>query len=346
MSENSFNYVEVIRTGVEIGASDIHLTVGSPPLFRVNESLVSLKYTEKLAPEDLSFIVGDLLKNEEAQKYDLLIKGQMDMSTKIEGIGRLRLNIYKQRGSYALAFRTIPFNVPQLKDLGLPDVVENLSLKDKGLVLVAGQSGSGKSTTLAGIINYINSRKSSHIITLEDPVEFLHKHNRSVINQREIGHDTCGWEEGVESALRQNPDVLMVADVKDGNIFNHCLIAAETGHLVLASLYAKSCDSVLDKIDSFYSNEIERKQIRLRLSEVLEGIVVQDLIPCVDNGGMVVACEILTKGHNVSENIKNRIPLKPLIQKGEAMDMVSMESSLKKLNEMGLIGIQEIIRRT
>jgi len=336
---------EILAKAVEIGASDVHLTVFRPPVYRVNGKLISLSEDEQLSNEDTQRLGAEMIPSPKVKQY-LDENGQVDFSNAIQGVGRFRINIYVQRGSYAAAIRLIPFNIPPLDSLGLPPVVRELAIKDRGLVLVTGSTGSGKSTTLAAMIDLLNHTKSNHIITLEDPIEYLHRHNSCIINQREVGTDTGSFALALRAALRQDPDIILVGEMRDLETISTAVTAAETGHLVLATLHSSSAAQTVERIvDVFPPHQMA--QIRTQLSATLQGIISQQLIPRVDSKGRALACEIMVATpairNLIRENKSHQIYSS--IQTGAAQGMVTMEKSLKSLYQKGLISLEEVNKR-
>ncbi len=274
----------------QIGASDLHLVTGIPPAFRINGNLKFSKEDEVLTPEKIESVVRFLLN--EKQWALLKEKKDLDFSYGISGIGRFRINIHYQRGSLAAAIRLIPYDIPSLEELNLPDVIEKLCLKDRGLILVTGPTGSGKSTTLAAMIDIINRRRSAHIIIIEDPIEYLHSHKKSVVEQREIGGDSNSFADSLKYCLRQDPDVIMIGEMRDLETISTALTAAETGHLVMGTLHTPDAPGAIDRIIDVFP-PYQQSQIRLQLSTCLVAVIAQTLIPRADNNGRVPAVEIL-----------------------------------------------------
>lgn len=337
--------LEIIIRAVEMGASDVHLTVFRPPVYRVNGRLISLPGEEILKPEDTQRLAEEIIPNEEVR---MLFKqnGQVDFSNAFPGIGRFRVNLYVQRGSAAAAIRIIPINVPNIDELGLPPVVKEFAMKDTGLVLVTGVTGSGKSTTLAAMIDLMNRTRSLHILTLEDPIEYLHRHGGCMINQREIGMDARSFPQALRAALRQDPDVIMVGEMRDLETISTAITAAETGHLVLASLHSGSATQTIARIIDVFPPE-QQNQIRIQLANSLQGVISQQLVPRADNKGRVVACEILVTTPAVRNLIReNKVhQIYSVLQTGAAYGMITMEKSLRNLYEKGLISLDEFNKR-
>ncbi len=334
---------ELVRRAQAAGASDIHVTVEFPPVFRLGGELVRADDIP-LSRAQVEAILHPLLGS--AQRARLEECGHVDLSYSLPGVGRFRVNVYRQRGSLAAALRLIPVRVPHLHELGLPEVVASFARLQNGLVLVTGTAGSGKSTTLAAMVNLINSERSCHVITLEDPIEYLHRHNRSVINQREIGIDSDSFAGALRAALRQDPDVIMVGEMRDLETIAIALTAAETGHLVLSSLHTIDAAQTVDRIIDVFSPH-QQQQVRVQLAGVLRGIVAQALVPSVVPGRRVVACEVLVATPAVRNLIREgkTHQIVSAIQTGARFGMCTMEASLRRLAETGQISEEQYRER-
>ncbi|NLJ71942.1 MAG: type IV pilus twitching motility protein PilT [Syntrophomonadaceae bacterium] len=337
---------DLVKIGAEKGASDIHLTVMRPPTLRINGKLVALEDYPNLAPSD-TYKFGRELMTDEKLLRQIDEQGHADFSLSLTGIGRVRVNIYLQRGSYAIAIRLIPMEVPHIDSLGLPDVCRELPLKGNGLILVTGPTGSGKSTSLAAMINLINQTVSGNIITLEDPIEYLHKHGTCIVNQREIGTDCPNFSQGLRSALRQDPDVILVGEMRDLDTISIAMTAAETGHLVMATLHAANAIQTVERVVDVFPPH-QQQQIRIQLANTLLGIVSQQLIPRVDGKGRVLACEVLVANPAVRNLIRDNkaFQLHTVMQTGTNQGMVTMEKSLKHFLDRGMISAEEVRKRT
>jgi twitching motility protein PilT len=283
------NLHQLLKAMIEKGASDLHLTTGTAPQLRVDGHLTPLKM-DPLSPQDTKQACYSILTD--AQKHRFEASNELDLSFGVKGLARFRANIFVQRGAVAGAFRTIPYKILTFEELGLPSVIEKLAQKPRGLILVTGPTGSGKSTTLASIINKINTENNHHIITIEDPIEYLHPHKNCVVNQREVGADTQSFKSALRYILRQDPDVVLVGEMRDLETIEAALTVSETGHLCLATLHTNSCVQTINRvIDVFPAHQ--QSQIRTQLSFVLEGVVSQTLIPKATGGGRVIALEVM-----------------------------------------------------
>lgn len=326
--------------------SDLHLTVNSPPIIRYNGKLkVFRKYDHKFEFEELKEMARELL--DDSQWQTLQDKGEVDFSYSVPGVSRFRVNAYYQRGAISLALRIIPQEVPTIDELGLPDVLKKLALQRKGLVLCTGPTGSGKSTTLAAMINLINHSKKVHVLTLEDPIEYLHEHNQSIVHQREVGFDTSNFADGLRAALRQDPDVILVGEMRDLETISIALEAAETGHLVFATLHTSDAPSTVDRIiDVFPSHQ--QKQVRIQLSSSIKGIISQQLLPRSDGERRVAALEVLIGTKAVKNIIRegNSPQLRSAMQTGGKYGMIVMNNYLVKLYKEGKIDLEVALNRS
>jgi twitching motility protein PilT len=333
--------IDLLRLSAEKNASDLHLTVGVPPVLRVNGLLVQQEMPV-LSRDEVARLILSSLTDEQRAKFEA--KWELDFSVGIPGLSRFRINIFKQRGAIGAAVRRIPFQVPKLAELGLPAAVARLLKKEKGLVLVTGPTGSGKSTTLAAMIGVINETRPCHILTIEDPIEYLHRHNKAIVNQREVGSDTFSFADALRSALREDPDVILVGEMRDLETMAIALTASETGHLVFATLHTNSAAQSVDRvIDAFPPHQ--QSQIRLQMSASLEGILSQRLMPTADGLSRVVAAELLITTPAVRNMIRDakthQIPT--AIQMGGELGMQTMDSSLKDLYKRGVITYEEAV---
>lgn len=331
---------ELLAITIKQNASDLHLTVGVPPVIRVNGQLKHIG-NEKLQPADTEVYAKEI----SGEYYDRYMKiGELDTSFSVSGIGRFRVNLFKQRGSSAIAIRVVGLKVPTLNELQFPSVIKELISNQRGLVLVTGPTGSGKSTTLAAMINEINSSRAAHIITLEDPIEYLHKHNKSIINQREIGKDSLSYANALKSVLREDPDVILVGEMRDLETISIALTAAETGHLVLSTLHtigaAKTIDRIIDVFPPY-----QQQQIKIQLAAVIQGIISQQLLPKSDGDGRVAAVEIMVANAAIQNMIREgkTHQLQSSIQTGAKYGMKTMDMSLAELYKKGLVSYESAL---
>ena len=329
------NLVELVNLGTVRKASDIHITVGLSPTYRINGDLTPAE-DSKLTPNDTLQLVKEAMN--ERQFKELEEKGEIDFSYSSPGIGRYRVNAYKQRGSYGMALRIIPLTIPTMESLGLPSVIKDLARLPRGLILVTGPTGSGKSTTLASMVDQINTEKNCHILTLEDPLEYLHKHKKSMVNQREIGSDSWSFANALRGALRQDPDVILVGEMRDLETISIAITAAETGHFVLSTLHTQGAAKTIDRVIDVFPPH-QQQQIRVQLSSVLQAIISQQLLPTADDKGRVAAHEIMIATPAIRNLIReDKIhQIDTAIQTGAKLKMQTMDSSLIDLYMRGLI---------
>ena len=297
----NFDFADILLKVVEHKASDLHITSGAPPTIRVRGSLVPLEGMPNLTPTDTREIVYAILSS--SQRQVLETDWQLDFAYSVPGVGRFRVNTFFQRGTLGAAFRLIPSETVPIEQLGLPPVVREFATKPRGIVLVTGPTGSGKSTSLASLINEINETRDEHILTIEDPIEFLHRHKRCIVNQREIGQDAPSFAVGLKAALRQDPDVILVGEMRDMETIGTALTAAETGHLVFATLHTQDAPQTVDRIIDVFP-PAQQGQIRAQLAIGLQGIVTQTLLPTADGQGRCVAAEVLVPTPGVRNLIR------------------------------------------
>lgn len=323
------NINDALAKTVEMKASDLHLTVGVPPMMRLNGVLRPFG-EERLTVEELERIAHSVLTESQFQTLQKI--GEVDTAYIIPSISRFRLNVYRQRGSFCLAFRVLWLQIPTIEALGMPDVMKELALKPRGMVLVTGPTGSGKSTTLAAMINHINNMRNCHVLTLEDPIEYLHRHNKSMVNQREVGTDTLSFKNALRAALREDPDVILVGEMRDYETISIATTAAETGHLVLSTLHTTGAAQTIDRILDVFPPH-QQMQIKVQLSSVLEGIISQQLLPTMDGKGMVPALEILVANTAIRNLIREgkSHQISTQIQTNLKMGMKTMDFSLAEL---------------
>ncbi|MEE8580294.1 MAG: type IV pilus twitching motility protein PilT [Myxococcota bacterium] len=336
---------EILKVALKGGASDIHLKAGLPPMFRVDGALVPLKNGERVAPDELHTAALSLMNPAQKARYEE--NREADLAYGIAGLGRFRVNVFQQRGSVGIVFRVIPFGVKTVEQLHLPKVVQQISKEHRGLVLVTGTTGSGKSTTLAAMIEQINSDRTCHIMTIEDPIEFLIRDRRSIVNQREIGVDTQSFSNALRAALRQDPDVILVGEMRDFETIETALTAAETGHLVMSTLHTLDATETINRIISVFP-PYQQKQVRLQLSGILKAVISQRLVPRADGKGRVPALEVLISTARVRECIGDKDRTKEIpdaIAKGfTTYGMQTFDQSLMNLVKNKLVTYEEAIK--
>ncbi|MDM5315097.1 type IV pilus twitching motility protein PilT [Fictibacillus sp. b24] len=320
-----------LRAAFQLKASDVHLSVGMPPVFRINGGLKRYG-SESLKPEDTLQVAQIVIDEKYYPEFEEV--GEIDISYGIQGLSRFRVNAYRQRSCVSLAFRIIPTSIPSMEDLALPESVRKMAGKHQGLVLVTGPTGSGKSTTLASMIDFMNRSMSRHIITLEDPIEYLHRHRTCVIDQREIGFDTNNFANGLRAALRQDPDVILLGEMRDLETIATAITAAETGHLVLGTLHTTNASSTIDRIVDVFPPE-QQGQIRIQLASVLVGVMSQRLLPTIDGKGRKAITEVLVNTPAVANLIRNEKihQIHSVMQTSKNAGMHTFEMSAKEALE-------------
>ncbi|HWL13046.1 MAG TPA: type IV pilus twitching motility protein PilT [Ureibacillus sp.] len=334
-----FSIRSLLERAYEEKASDLHITVGIPPVYRINGKLKQFGEVAVTA-EEAQALVQEVLPDYKEEEYQA--KGETDFNFSLGDLCRFRVNAYHQRNASAIAFRLIPSKIPTIESLDMPKVLYELADKPQGLILVTGPTGSGKSTTLAAMLDYINETKSKHIITLEDPIEYLHEHKQSIVNQREIGIDTQNFASGLRASLRQDPDVILVGEMRDLETISTAITAAETGHLVFATLHTSSAPTTIDRIIDVFPPH-QQGQIRIQLANVLQGIISQRLFARRDTNGRVAATEVLIALPSVTNLIRNekihQIP--SVMQTNRAMGMHTLETSVQSLVSTGKVSMEE-----
>lgn len=328
---------ELLMKTIEMDASDLHLTVGLAPTIRANGKLIAIG-SEKLLPGDIEGFAKEILDG----RYDDYIKlGEFDTSYSIPGIGRFRVNIFKQRNSDAIAIRVIALKIPNLDELKHPSVLKEIVKKQRGLVLVTGPTGSGKSTTLAAMINEINNTRQAHIITLEDPIEYLHRHNKCIVNQREIGKDSLSYKNALKAILREDPDVILVGEMRDLETISVAITAAETGHLVLSTLHTIGAAKTIDRIIDVFPPH-QQQQIKVQLSSVLQAVISQQLVESYDNSRRIAALEIMVTTSGIQNLIREgkTHQIESAVQTGNKYGMKTMDMSLGELYKKGVISAE------
>jgi len=336
---------EILKVAIKGGASDIHLKSGLPPMFRVDGALVPLKNAERLVPDDLHRMTIGIMNAVQKERFEA--HRECDLAYGIPGLGRFRVNVFQQRGTVAAVFRVIPFGVKSIEQLVLPKVIESVSMEHRGLILVTGTTGSGKSTTLAAMIDHINSSRTCHIVTIEDPIEFLIRDRRSIVNQREIGVDTGSFANALRAALRQDPDVILVGEMRDFETIETAITAAETGHLVLSTLHTLDATETVNRIISVFP-PYQQKQVRLQLASILRAVISQRLVPRADGRGRVPALEVMVSTARVRECIADKDRSKELhdaIARGfTTYGMQTFDQSLMQLVKSNLVTYDEALK--
>jgi twitching motility protein PilT len=332
----NFDFADILLAVLEHRASDLHITAGAEPTIRVRGRLKALEGFAKLSQQDTRELVYGILNDDQRNRFER--DRQIDFAYQIPGAARFRVNAYQQRSAAGAAFRLIPTEIPQLETLGLPPVVRDLVTKPRGLVLVTGPTGSGKSTTLASMLNVINETRDEHIMTVEDPIEFLHQHKRCLVNQRELGTDATSFSAALKAALRQDPDIILVGEMRDLETISTALTAAETGHLVFATLHTQDAPQTVDRIIDVFPSE-QQGQVRMMLSVSLQGILTQQLLPTADGSGRIVAVEALVPTAGVRNLIREgkTHQIYSAIQTGGSHGMQTMDSALAELVKKGKI---------
>jgi twitching motility protein PilT len=336
---------DLLEQMVEHGASDLHVTVGSPPAFRVRGQIARAAGYDPFTADDTRSLLYRILSSEQQKQFEL--KRQLDFAYSMPGLARFRVNIYYQREAVGAAFRLIPQEIKTLEELNLPPVLRMLAEKPRGLVLVTGPTGSGKSTTLAAIIDEINRTRAEHILTVEDPIEFVHRHKRCIVNQREIGPDASSFGEALKAALRQDPDVILVGEMRDLETISTALTAAETGHLVFGTLHTQSAPSTIDRIIDVFPPE-QQEQVRIMLAGSLQAVVTQALLPTADGTGRVAALEVLLPDDAVRNLIRQAKveQVYSIMQTNTARGMQTMEQALADLAIRRVVNVEEALSRS
>jgi len=343
LMEREVTIEDLLHLLVERGASDLHLKAGSAPMIRVDGELTPASY-EIMTPDSVRRMIESILTDEQKAKF--IADKELDLAYSIPGLSRFRVNVYLQRGTWATAVRVIPSRPFTIDELKLPPLTKDLSMKPRGLVLVTGPTGSGKSTTLAAMINHINENRRCHIVTVEDPIEFLHKDKNSVVSQREVGQDTHGFGLALRHVLRQDPDVVLIGEMRDLETTSIAITAAETGHFVLATLHTNSAPATVDRVIDIFPPH-QQQQIRMQLSVTLEGILCQTLIPKAKGSGRVMAMEMMPVTSAIRNIIRegktHQIP--NAIQAGGQLGMMSLDMSLRNLYLQGLITYEDALSK-
>ncbi|HEV2999958.1 MAG TPA: type IV pilus twitching motility protein PilT [Solirubrobacteraceae bacterium] len=331
-----FDFADVLLEVLQRNASDLHITAGSHPMVRVRGRLVQLEDYPVLTQTDTREVIYSILTNDQRQRLET--DWQLDFAYAIPNVARFRVNAYFQRAALGAAFRLIPFEIKSIDELGLPAVLHDFVHKPRGLVLVTGPTGSGKSTSLAAVIDAINRTREDHILTIEDPIEFLHPHKKCIVNQRELGSDAQSFAGALKAALRQDPDVILVGEMRDLETISTALTAAETGHLVFATQHTQDAPQTIDRIIDVFPPE-QQQQVRVQLSVALQGVVTQSLLPTADGSGRIAACEVLIPTAAVRNLIREgkTHQIMSVMQTGSQSGMQTMDAALATLVRQGRI---------
>jgi twitching motility protein PilT len=340
-----FNLHELLRLALERRASDLHLKVGAPPVLRIDHQLVPMQDRPCLTQADIETTVS--LVTTEPQRQRFAQRRELDLSYGVAGLGRFRTNLFQQRGMVGAVFRAIPLRIETIEALNLPPVIATLAMEPRGMLLVTGTAGSGKSTTLAAMIGHINNNRAGHIVTIEDPIEFLHVDNRCLINQREVGIDTESFADALRSALRQDPDVILVGEMRDYETISTAIVAAETGHLVVSTLHTIDAAETINRIIAIFP-PYQQRQIRMQLSSLLRGVISMRLIPQADGKGRVPAVEIMVATSTIREYIadseKTRKIPEAIAAGVSEYGMQTFDQSLMSLYRQGLVSYEEALK--
>ncbi|HEY7676803.1 MAG TPA: type IV pilus twitching motility protein PilT [Candidatus Methylomirabilis sp.] len=337
--------VDLLKIAVERRASDLHIKVGGPPTLRIGDKLMPLPEIPRLTHEQVVTLASGLMNPRQRERFKE--SNDLDLAHSVPGLGRFRASIFQQRGAVGMVLRVIPTKIMTIAELNLPEVLVKLSMEPRGLILVTGTTGSGKSSTLAAMIDHINNTRSCHIMTIEDPIEFLHRDRKSIVNQREVGVDTGSFAEALRSALRQDPDIILVGEMRDFETISTAILAAETGHLVLSTLHTLDAAETISRIISVFP-PYQQKQVRLQLSAILRGVVSQRLIPRADGQGRVPAVEVMVGTAAVRESVadpeKTRRINELIATGGSQYGMQTFDQSLMSLYRRGLVTYEEALR--
>ncbi|MFO7576628.1 MAG: type IV pilus twitching motility protein PilT [Pelovirga sp.] len=338
---------QILGLALKSNTSDIHLKAGLPPVFRIDGNLRPLPKAPRQTAEGLRTMCEAIMNERQRSRFEE--QNEIDLAYSVPGLGRFRVNVFLQRNSVSAVFRTIPFKVADLDELQLPQVLKKISEEARGLVLVTGATGSGKSTTLAAMIDYINSHRTAHVVTVEDPIEYLHRDRKCIINQREVGFDTSGFAPALKSALRQDPDVILVGEMRDLETTTTALAAAETGHLVLSTLHTIDATETISRIVSMFPPH-QQRHVRLQLSNVLRAVVSQRLIPRIEGKGRVAAVEVMLSTARIRELIDDRdktVLIKDTIAQGyTTYGMQTFDQALMDLVKREVISYEEALRQS
>jgi twitching motility protein PilT len=340
-----FEIDDALRHLIKVGGSDLHLKAGSPPIVRINGELAPIEGAERLSSEDTAGVVDRILTAAD-RRAEFEREGEADFAYSIEGLARFRVNAFHQRGTVSVVARAIPFTVRSVEQLGLPPVLTRLAEEERGIILLTGTTGSGKSTTLAAMIDHVNRSSARHIVTIEDPIEYLHRDRRSVINQREVGEDTMSFGRALRRVLRQDPDIILIGEMRDEETVRTALSAAETGHLVLSTLHTVDAPETVNRIIDFFPPH-QQQQARAMLAGTLKGIVSQRLIQTANHQGRVAACEILVMTGRVRDMISDPEQtgrLSEVIMEGEFYGMQTFDQALLAHVQSGRVSMEDALR--
>jgi len=337
---------ELLKAAISQNASDLHIKVGSPPIMRVTGDLIPMSSEERISQQEAMKIAFTVMSPGQRELFKQ--KNELDLAYSVPGLGRFRCNVFVQRGTIGLVFRVIPMRIPSMEELNLPEVLQKIAMEERGLVLVTGTTGSGKSTTLATMIDHINMNRTCNIITIEDPIEYLHRDKKSIVNQREVGGDTESFGRALRSALRQDPDVILVGEMRDFETIQTALTAAETGHLVFSTLHTIDSTETVNRIVAVFP-PYQHKQVRIQLSSVIRGIISMRLMPKADGKGRVPGVEVLLATATIKDCIldQDKTKLIPdVIAQGKLLyGMQTFDQSIFDLFKSGLITYEEALRR-
>jgi len=337
---------DLLKKANTLDASDLHIKVGSPPILRIYGELAPLTSEKRVTNEDAVKIATTVMSASQTETFKR--KNDIDLAYSVPGLGRFRCNIFMQRGTIGIVFRVIQMRIPTVDELNLPEVIKKLSMEQRGLILVTGTTGSGKSTTLASMIDLINTSRTEHIMTIEDPIEYLHRDKKSIVNQREIGSDTESFSKALRQALRQDPDIILVGEMRDFETIQTSLVAAETGHLVLSTLHTIDSTETINRIIAVFP-PYQHKQVRMQLSSVLKGVISMRLIPRADGKGRVPAVEVLVATAMIKDCVLDPDKTKSIpdvIEQGALhYGMQTFDQSILGLYKSGLITYEEALRR-
>ena len=337
---------DLLRKAYALDASDLHIKVGSPPILRIYGELTPLTTEGKVSHEDATKMALSVMTPAQTEVFKK--KSDLDLAYSVPGLGRFRCNVFMQRGTVGLVFRVIPTRIPTIDELNLPEVIKKISMEQRGLILVTGTTGSGKSTTLAAMIDLINTSRTEHVMTIEDPIEYLHRDKKSIINQREIGSDTESFSKALRQALRQDPDIILVGEMRDFETIQTSLVAAETGHLVLSTLHTIDAAETINRIIAVFP-PYQHKQVRMQLAAVLRGIISMRLMPKADGKGRVPAVEVLVATATIKDCVldpdKTKMITDVIEQGAIHYGMQTFDQSLFSLYRTGLITYEEALRR-